>query len=128
MCKRQENMVDGGVVQIEDVFDAMDIAAADRNKHMFIDGDKFNARSQRYVLFKTKGTVCVSCGLVATYFRKEKFPNDAGYHLNLYGIDHIGDEVLLTKDHIRAKANGGRNKLENYQTMCSPCNHHKADK
>lgn len=126
--KRQANMVDGGIVAIEDVFAAMDVAAEERAKYMFIDGDRFGAQSQRYVLFKTKGTTCVCCGLEAAYFRKERFPNDKNYHLNLYGIDHLGDEVLFTKDHILAKANGGGNTMKNYQTMCSPCNYEKADK
>jgi len=125
--KRQANMVDGGKVPIEVVFKAMDIAAKEREKYMVVNGSEVTAKSSRYVLFKTKGTTCVTCALEASYFRLERFPNDARYHLNLYGVDHTGAEVLFTKDHIRAKANGGKNTQKNYQTMCSPCNHMKAD-
>lgn len=122
--KRQANLVDGGKVPIEEVFKAMEEAGP---KFMTVNGHTVKAKSARYVLFKTKGTTCVDCSLEASYFRLEKFPNDMSYHLNLYGIDHQGAEVLFTKDHIIAKANGGKNTLKNYQTMCSPCNHQKAD-
>ncbi len=51
-------MVDGGIVAIEDVFVAMDEAKANNNKHMEIEGGRFKA----------------------SYFRKERFPNDANFH------------------------------------------------
>jgi len=120
-------MVDGGTVDIEDVFAAMD-ANPPRTKYMYIDGNRYNAKSQRYILFKSKGTDCVSCGLVGRYFRKERHPTDIHFHLNLYGIDHLGHEVLITKDHIVPRAQKGGNNLNNYQTMCTVCNMHKADK
>ena len=121
MCKRQNNMVYGGIALIPDVFAAMG------SKYMTIAGHIVKGVSARYSLFKKKGTVCVTCGLEADYFKVERFPNDNGFHLNLYGIDHEGDEVLFTKDHIIPKAKGGKNNQENYQTMCSPCNFEKKD-
>ena len=46
--------------------------------------------------------------------------------VKLHGcLDENGNEVLMTKDHIWAKANGGKSNLANYQTMCHPCNHAK---
>jgi 5-methylcytosine-specific restriction endonuclease McrA len=124
MVKRQANMICGGKASIDEVFNAMD----DAGKYIHLQGQRIKARSARYRLFKEKGTVCVGCGLRATYFKLERFPVDKTYHLNLYAIDHLGDEVLFTKDHIIPKGAGGPDKLENYQTMCSPCNAHKADK
>lgn len=124
MCKRQANMICGGKVDINEVFEAMDNA----DKYIKLCGQRIKALSARYQLFKTKGTTCIDCGLEASYFKLERFPCDGGFHLNLYGIDHLGDEVLFTKDHIIPKAKGGPNNLNNYQTMCSPCNAHKADK
>lgn len=47
--------------------------------------------------------------------------------MNLYGYDKDGNEVLMTKDHIVPKSLGGRNCLENYQTMCCVCNCNKGN-
>lgn len=117
-------MICGGKATIEEVFKAIDNAS----KYIYLQGKKIKARSSRYRLFREKGTMCVSCGLQATYFKLERFPADKTFHLNLYGVDAMGDEVLFTKDHIIPKAHGGVDALSNYQTMCSPCNHQKADK
>lgn len=126
VAKRQANMVNGGKLSIEEVFAAMK-AASDRGlKYIRVAGLRLKP-SDRYTLFYTKGTICVACGLEATHFRKERFPCDKNFHLNLYAIDHMGDEVLFTKDHIIPKGWGGVNKLENYQTMCMPCNSFKGD-
>jgi len=126
MCnKRQENMICAGKATIEEVFEAMDNAGG---KFIKLQGHRIKSESQRYKLFKQKGTTCVCCGLEAAYFKLERFPNDKTFHLNLYAIDVDGDEVLFTKDHIIPKGHGGGNTLENYQTMCSPCNTDKGDK
>ena len=79
--------------------------------------------SQRLQLFFTKGMKCVCCGIEGQYFAKEKNAGtEMSYHLNLYGIDKDGNERLITKDHIVAYSNGGKNHLDNYQTMCIDCN------
>lgn len=93
------------------------------------DGDPLKANSQRYTLFFTKGFKCVKCGIEGKYFAKERDPssNSDKYHLNLYALDENGKEVLMTKDHIIPKSKGGKNKLENYQTMCCRCNNNKGD-
>lgn len=36
--------------------------------------------------------------------------------------------VMMTKDHILAKANGGGSSMDNLQTLCAVCNNKKADK
>ena len=88
---------------------------------MTIEGQKVKLTSQRYAVFK-KSHVCCSCGIVGCFLAVERNRGDKNYHFNLYAFDGQGDEVLITKDHIIAKANGGKNTLDNYQTMCMPCN------
>jgi 5-methylcytosine-specific restriction endonuclease McrA len=101
-----------------------------RSKHKTdIDGDIIKMNSQRYQVFKNSLT-CVTCNCVGSFFAKERNQNINGvptsetFHLNLYSIKN-GEEMLMTKDHIVARANGGKNHLDNYQTMCSECNEEK---
>jgi 5-methylcytosine-specific restriction endonuclease McrA len=86
--------------------------------------------SHRYELFATKGIKCIECGIEGSYFALEKDIADSTskYHLNLYGKDEYGNEIMITKDHILPKSKGGENRLSNYQTMCYKCNQKKADK
>ena len=107
-----------------------------RAKVIELKGCKVKITSPRLKLFASEedhqGIVCNDCGLKGTHFYLEKSlggqPSKTGrYHLNLYGIDEEGDEVLFTKDHIIPKSKGGPNSLKNYQTLCYPCNHDKAD-
>lgn len=93
-----------------------------------LDGDIIKGNSQRYQTFFTKGCNCVKCGIEGKYFAKEKRVKDKSYHLNLYGVDDNGQEVLITKDHIIPKSKGGKDELENYQTMCVRCNKEKGNK
>ena len=89
-----------------------------------------NTHSDRLLCFK-RNTKCVSCGVEGTIFHlecHETGSNTRQPHLNLYGIDDNGNEVLMTKDHIMPKSKGGKNHLSNYQTMCSRCNQKKGDK
>ena len=93
-----------------------------------LDGDIIKGNSQRYQLFFSKGTKCVCCGIEGKYFAKEKHKKDKLYHLNLYGVDNDGHEILITKDHILPKSMNGNDNLENYQTMCLVCNNLKGNK
>ena len=99
-----------------------------QNEKVELDGDIIKGNSQRYQLFFTKGCNCVKCGIKGKYFAKEKRIKDISYHLNLYGIDDNGQEVLITKDYIIPKSKGGQDVLENYQTMCIRCNESKGNK
>lgn len=92
-----------------------------------LDGDFINPTSIRYKIFKLKGVKCVGCGVEGKYFVKEKTPDNLHYHLNLYGIDKSGDEVLMTKDHIIPSSRGGSNDIENLQPMCITCNREKGN-
>lgn len=96
-------------------------------KKFDLDGDIIT-KSQRYELFLLKGCDCVSCGMKGTFFAKEKTPNVNKYHLNLYGINDNGMEVMMTKDHIHPKSFGGKDKIDNYQPLCYNCNQEKSNK
>ena len=89
-----------------------------------IDGDLINMNSFRYHVF-AQSTVCPCCGLEDSFFAKERTAGtEERYHLNLYGVRE-GKEILFTKDHIVPKAKGGKNRMDNFQTMCAPCNRRK---
>lgn len=76
--------------------------------------------SQRYLMFR-ENLFCVCCGIKTTRAFLEYHPYDMVPHFNFYAED--GDElILMTKDHILARALGGEDRLSNYQTMCSVCN------
>lgn len=93
------------------------------------DGATFSRNSHRLVLFSTKGVVCSSCGLAGSFYSLETQSKDVVPHLNLYAVSpKNGAWVLMTKDHTHPKSKGGPNALENYTTMCAPCNTKKADK
>lgn len=91
-------------------------------------GEKVGVSSVRLKLFAQqsthkRGIHCIACGLKATHFAIENFRGSVqpSAHLNLYGW--LGEkEVLFTKDHKLAKANGGSDSLNNMQVMCQPCN------
>ncbi len=101
----------------------------DRRKRYPFDGHMIKPYSVRYQTFMSSGTTCVCCGVDGFFFAKERtkyvgkeLNTNGSYHLNLYGIDHNGDEVLMTKDHIKAHSLGGSNGVQNMQTMCTTCN------
>lgn len=95
---------------------------SNRKKSFVFNGHEYLVKmnSQRYFMFKENAS-CVCCGLKGTRMFLEYHPYDMTPHFNLYG-EYEGDLVLMTKDHILAKAFGGEDKHSNYQTMCSICN------
>jgi ADP-ribose pyrophosphatase len=81
--------------------------------------------SDRYYCFN-KNPKCICCGLegevlILELHRNQKEKNP---HFNFYARQ-AGQLILMTKDHIVAKANGGRDMRDNLQTMCTICNHLK---
>lgn len=90
-----------------------------------LDGDIIKVTSQRLQTFYIKGIICSKCGLDASYFIKEKNKPYESYHLNLYGVNDKGEEILFTKDHILPASKGGKDDIKNYQTMCYNCNAEK---
>ena len=92
-------------------------------------GDLIKPNSQRYQTFFTKGCNCVVCGIKGSFFAKERTTgSNEAFHLNLYAVNENGEEVLMTKDHIIPKSKGGKNTIDNYQTMCCKCNFEKGNK
>jgi hypothetical protein len=104
--------------------------------YMDFDGNRVKMRSHRYKCFSKSGLDCVVCGIEGSIFAIEKHSNlnkskeaqkQTWYHFNLYGLSPEGEEVLMTKDHILPKSKGGKNSVDNYQTMCVHCNGAKGD-
>ena len=112
---------------VEEIFGLMEARAVGGPLAVTPEGHKLKVSSDRLRLFKEKGLGCVSCPLVGIFFALEDH-NGETPHLNLYGVTEKGREVMMTKDHIRPKAKGGRNEMANYQPMCADCNGKKADK
>ena len=94
-------------------------------------GFNIKTNSERYILFKEKGTNCISCGAVGEFFILEQTLDPSNinnlFHFNLYAFTKNKNLVLMTKDHIIPISKGGKNKIENYQPMCKPCNEKKSN-
>lgn len=83
-----------------------------------------------------KNELCCSnpeCSVKPSFFAIERnlgdpddSPTKRPYHLNLYGKNARGDEVLFTHDHTLARGLGGEDNIENTTTMCLPCNQKKS--
>jgi 5-methylcytosine-specific restriction endonuclease McrA len=85
--------------------------------------------SWRYLTFE-KSLVCCGCGLVGTIMALEKdYKNITSntYHFNLYAESN-GKQIQMTKDHIIPVSKGGIDHIDNFQTMCGPCNSRKGNK
>lgn len=92
-------------------------------ENVVIEGYEVYKRSLRYKTFIEKGYECVCCGRVGTYYALEcdTRSNKKRAHFNLYS----SDDVLMTKDYIFPKSKGGKDAIENMQTMCIICNNEK---
>ena len=101
-----------------------------KKKRIALLGYNVGCHSLRLALFKEREPVCVHCGLRAEYFALENHKSAASKstpHLNLYGKNAQGEEVLFTKDHIIPLSKGGKDNLSNLQILCYPCNHIKGN-
>lgn len=133
MAKKKHYLIKGEKYSIDDTFKIIapllnpdeEYNKDNRPTKVNFYGDMIKPNSQRYQTFYYKGCTCVKCGRKALYFEKNKMSNDRSYHLNLYGMDENGNEVLFTKDHILPKSKGGQDYITNYQTMCEKCNKEK---
>ena len=76
--------------------------------------------SQRYLLFQQSLTCCC-CGITGNTMLLQCTARMEPPHFNLYHITS-NEYTLMTKDHILPHSRGGKNVLENYQTMCEVCN------
>lgn len=88
--------------------------------------------STRLLTYCHYGVDCVvpGCKISGEYFAIERAINQqtSQYHLNLYGLDASGREVMITSDHRLPKSKGGSNELHNRQPMCYPHNAQKGNK
>lgn len=98
----------------------------DNPLNYFVDEEGNKCKLRRARIFFEIGIDCVDCSTKAQFFALEKFPNGQ-LHFDLYGVDEVGDDVLMTIDHALAKSNGGENKVENYSPMCKVCNELKSN-
>lgn len=72
---------------------------------------------------------CVWCGLKGNVWLLQQSEQD-NPHLNLF---HIGQKnnaglIMMTRDHVRPLSRGGKDEIDNLQTLCSTCNQAKASK
>lgn len=94
------------------------------------DGDLVKMDSQRYYVFR-ESLNCHYCNIEGVKFCKErtrfldpKRVNNSSYHFNLYAVVD-GEDVLMTKDHVIPRSEGGRDIVSNYVTCCTKCNNEK---
>jgi len=130
--RKKEGYQDGakvlGTYPLETVLD--DIGEYNRE----FQGYLVRMSSLRYHTF-AKGLKCAYCDLVGSFFAlQESYNGDREgkqprAHFNLYALDpRDGTWVLMTKDHILPRAEGGKDTLDNLVTACRRCNAKKADK
>ena len=121
--KDRKRLIHLGEFNLDEVFPYV---TEHESKRDFIVGETTHTvkmNSDRYFVFKSNPQ-CVSCGLAGSKMILDLNPGDQSPHFNLYAIED-GRYVLMTKDHILAKACGGSDELNNFQTCCAICNNLK---
>lgn len=71
---------------------------------------------------------CAECNIVGAVFRLELDPtsNASSPHFNMYAKKD-DEYILMTQDHILPRSKGGKDHLNNLQTMCYVCNERKGN-
>lgn len=116
-----------GVYLPVDIFDWMDLQGTRGHRMVYLDGDLVRRNSLSLRCFREYGIQCAHCGLVGSFFAKERESEQFPWHLQLYAVDSQDDQVLMTVDHVVPRSKGGRNTLMNLQPLCTPCNQAKAN-
>lgn len=119
-----------GRVELASTLELLAQAFEEKKARSQVGGFEVNTKSMRLKTFTYKGTTCACCGLKASFFALERgtaTAEGARPHLNLWGVNDAGEEVLFTQDHIQPLAKKGQDTLANSQTMCGPCNWAKKD-
>lgn len=119
-----------GILKLDEVLPYIPLSKEDGlpfKKEYF--GERVRMSSHRLKIFKEKGLICTACNLTATHFAVEKRLSEYTdkYHLNLYGLDENGNEILFTVDHVIPISKNGSNHKSNKVTMCQPCNVKKSN-
>ena len=120
MAGKQKGLQRINTYTISEVFDYMD-AAPKSGIQVNFHGFMLSFRSTRMRNFRTNGIKCTNCNIQGAFFALERY-RKVTPHLNLYGFNRKGENILMTRDHIRPKSKGGPNNLYNAQTMCVDCN------
>jgi len=106
-----------------------DINEPVKARRVQVGSHEVHVTSLRLRVFLLKGTKCYICGTQATHFSIDKFrlksQNEAP-HMNMWGVNPDGTDLLFTHDHVLARGHGGKDKIENAETCCTTCNGHKA--
>ena len=110
----------------EDVLNTPHYSKGQKNSEntIQVDGYDVYTHSLRYMTFYQKGCKCVACGKQGTHFTLDEGDGkDTRRHFNL----RAEDGTLMTRDHILPKSKGGRDHINNMQTMCVDCNKAKGN-
>jgi len=121
------------VATIEEVVGHIEVFwGAKQEKVLLENSHKVGVTSLRLKTFcrankERNGIYCSACGIKASFFAVESFTGSQleSRHVNLYGYNDDGQEVLFTRDHIVPRSSGGADNLGNSQVMCQPCNSSK---
>lgn len=118
-------------IGIDTVFEKYQKVMADESHYRTVvsnlGGYDLKFSSHRIWTFYEMGIECANCGVSGDFFAVEKnHEGEERPHLNLYARTSNG-EILLTKDHIVPKSEGGDDHISNYQTLCKECNEEKGD-
>lgn len=74
-----------------------------------------------------KGIRCFikNCQWCSYRLTEERYLGGSKPHLNLYHVGPRRGLMLMTQDHIMPRMHGGKDEIENLQTMCLQCNQRK---
>lgn len=117
------------ITNLEDVLERI----RNGDSSMVVGGVALSLEGLRLQTFASSQLCCSdpNCETKPGYFAVERtldstHPEFSRYHLNLYGTNKNGHEILFTHDHTLARALGGADDRENTTLMCGPCNFRKA--
>jgi len=113
----------GGKYKISEILPLIKGPIHGKDRMVRLDGDVVKVSSKRLMTFSRHGVRCAQCGMEGLYFVKERHKKGSKrFHLNLYGRNEHGSEVLMTSDHIIPRSKNGSEGVQNRQTMCVVCN------
>ncbi len=109
-----------GIFEVDFILRLRKKQIAEGSNYALLAGRVVKITTQSLLCFAEKGCICRKCGLTGKYFALEK--HIKSYLLHLYAVNDQNEEVLMTRDHIHPRSQGGINDLRNYDTMCTICN------
>lgn len=92
-----------------------------------------NIGNNKYQVFDVANRRCQCCGIIGNrmFLGRYEENGETGYNFRLFAEtkdrpDHESHMILMTKDHIIEKKNGGGDEFANLQCLCVLCNNMKA--